>query len=235
MVRELNAEKTKPSGHAYTSTHKLKELPNLVDTSSQVSTLDDVKMLEASLEGVPTTISPIAATTRSRSITPPTDMAELWENANNALEELLATKSSIGACRQRSIWELGMELCWNEFETAEPIKEVRAICSMLPWTLRPCALQLSRKKRSPTSEPSKKPRPPAPTPSRRLKLLALWPSGILRPGGPLRLSHSTGNMPKPSETWRNKSSERKAEAKPTSSLAVRLPYMPVQWSSKACW
>ena len=77
--------------------HKPKELPKLVDTSSQVSTLDDVEMAEASLEGVPTTISPIAMTTRSRSITP--------------------------------IWELGMELHQNESETAESIKEARAICS----------------------------------------------------------------------------------------------------------
>ena len=53
---------------------------------------------------------------------------------------------------------------------------------------------------------------PWPAPSGRLKLLALWPSGMLRPGGPLRPSHSTGNMAKPSETWRNKSSKRKAEA-----------------------
>ena len=57
--------------------HKPKELPQLVDTSSQVSTLDDAEMAEASLEGVPTTISPIAATTRSRSITPPADMARV--------------------------------------------------------------------------------------------------------------------------------------------------------------
>ena len=57
--------------------HKLKELPKLVDTSSQVSTLDNIEMAEASLEGVPTTISPIAATHRSRSVTPPTDVAEL--------------------------------------------------------------------------------------------------------------------------------------------------------------
>ena len=67
--------------------HKLKELPKPVDTSSQVSALDDIEMAEASLEGVPTTISPIAVTTRSRSITPPADMAELWEKANKALED----------------------------------------------------------------------------------------------------------------------------------------------------
>ena len=49
-----------------------------------------------------------------------------------------------------------------------------------------------------------------------------------RPREPLRLSHSTANMAKPSKTWRNKSSKRKAEAKLTSSPPVRLPYMPAQ-------
>ena len=75
--------------------HKPKELPQPVDTPSQVSTQDDAKMAEASLERVPNTISPIAMTTRSRSTTPPTDAAELQENANKALEELLTTKASI--------------------------------------------------------------------------------------------------------------------------------------------
>ena len=105
--------------------HKPKELLQLVDTSSQVS----AEMAEASLEGIPTTISPIAMTTRSGSITPPADAAELQENANKALEELLATKASIDAHRQRTIWELGMELCQNESEATESIKEARAICS----------------------------------------------------------------------------------------------------------
>ena len=68
-----------------------------------------------------------------------------------------------------------------------------------------------------------------------LKLLALWPLGMLRPGRPLRPGHSKGNMAKPSETWRTKSSKRKAEAKLTSSLPVRPPYTPAQQSSKACW
>ena len=71
--------------------HKLRDLPKLVDTSSQVSTPDDVKMVEASLEGVPTTISPIAVTLRSKSVPPPADMGQLWEKANKVLEELLAT------------------------------------------------------------------------------------------------------------------------------------------------
>ena len=109
--------------------HKLKELPKPVDTSSQVSTLDDVEMAEVSLEGVSTTISPIAVTPRSRSVTPPTDAGELREKANKALEELLATESSIDACRWRVVWELGMKLHQNESETAESIKEARAICA----------------------------------------------------------------------------------------------------------
>ena len=116
-----------------------------------------------------------------------------------------------------------------------PSKKPEPSALVLPWMLRPCALQLSREQRSPMSKPSKKPRPPKPAPSGRPKLLALWPLGMPKPGGPLRPNHSTGNMAKPSKTWRNKSSERKAEAKLTSSLPVRLPYMPAQWSSKGCW
>ena len=74
--------------------HKLKDLPKLVDTSSQVSTQDDIEMVEASLGEVPTSISPIAVAPRSRSITPTSDVGQLQEKANKALEELLATRSS---------------------------------------------------------------------------------------------------------------------------------------------
>ena len=57
--------------------HKLKDLPKLVDTSSQVSVLDDVEMVEASLGEVLTTISPIAVAPRSRSVTLPADVGPL--------------------------------------------------------------------------------------------------------------------------------------------------------------
>ena len=83
--------------------HKPEKLLQPVDTSSQVSAQEDAKIAEASLEGVPTTISPIAVTTRSGSITPPADAAELWENANKALKELLAMKASIDAHRWRAV------------------------------------------------------------------------------------------------------------------------------------
>ena len=86
-------------------------------------------MVEASLEEVPTTISPIAKTPGSRSGTPPADASHLQEKANKALEELLATKSSIDTHRQKVVWELGMELCQNDSETTESIKEARAICT----------------------------------------------------------------------------------------------------------
>ena len=52
-----------------------------VDTSSQVS----AEVVEASLEDIPTSIPPIAAVSRTRSITPPVDAMELWANANKAL------------------------------------------------------------------------------------------------------------------------------------------------------
>ena len=109
--------------------HKPKDLLQPVDILSQVSTQEDAKMAEASLEGVPTTISPIAMTTKSGSITSPADEAELWENANKALEELLATKASTDTCRQRAVWELGMELCQNKSKTTKSIKEARTVYS----------------------------------------------------------------------------------------------------------
>ena len=86
-------------------------------------------MAEASLEGIPTSISPIAMTSRSESVTPPVDTVELCANANKALEELLTTKASIDAHRQRAIWELGIELHWNECKATESIKEAKASCS----------------------------------------------------------------------------------------------------------
>ena len=115
-----------------------------------------------------------------------------------------------------------------------PLHKPMLSAPMLPRMLRPCSLQLSREQRSPMSKPFKKPRPPKPAPSRRPKLLTLWPSRILRPRGPPRPSYSRGNMAKSCKTWRSMSSERKADAKVTSSLLARLPYMPA-WQRSNCW
>ena len=68
---------------------KSEELLQPVDTSSQVIT----EVGEASLEGIPTSISPIAVASRIGSVTPPGDAMELQTNANKALEDLLTTKS----------------------------------------------------------------------------------------------------------------------------------------------
>ena len=74
--------------------------PQPVDTSSQVSTLDDAEMEDASLEEIPTASSPTAETPGPSSGTPPSDTAYLWEEANKTLGELLVIKSSIDACQQ---------------------------------------------------------------------------------------------------------------------------------------
>ena len=66
-------------------------------------------------------------------------------------------------------------------------------------------------------------------------LLALQPSEMLRSRGPPRQSHSKGNMATSCRIWRCKSSERRAEVKPTSSLPARLLCMPAHWSSRALW
>ena len=100
-----------------------------VDTSTQVSTPDDAEMGDVSLEEILTASSPTAETPGPSSVTPPTDAGHLWEEANKALGELLATKLSINAHQWRLVWELGMALCQNDSETTESIKEAKAICT----------------------------------------------------------------------------------------------------------
>ena len=57
--------------------HELRNLSGPVDMSSQLRTLDDAEMAEASLEEVPTTISPITETPEPSSGAPPTDASNL--------------------------------------------------------------------------------------------------------------------------------------------------------------
>ena len=59
------------------------------------------------------------------------DLAELWTNANKALDDLLSTRGSIDARRQRAVWELGMMLHQNESQAATTVKEARVICSQM--------------------------------------------------------------------------------------------------------
>ena len=118
---------------------KSEELLQPVNTSSQVS----VEVAETSLGGIPTSISPIAVASRTGSITPPVHAMELWENANKALQDLLTTKASTDAHRQRAIWELGIELCQNESQAAESIKEAKAVCSWVTHKAQTTCSQLT--------------------------------------------------------------------------------------------
>ena len=109
--------------------HELRDPSGPVDTSSQVSAPDKAEMAEASLEEIPTATSPTAKTPKPSGGAPPTDVGHLQEKANKALGELLTTKSSINTHQQKLVWELGTELCQNDSETTESIKEAKAICT----------------------------------------------------------------------------------------------------------
>ena len=107
---------------------KWEDLVRLVDTSSQVSALDDAEIEDSSLKEIPATSSPIARTPGPSGDTPPLDIACLQEEANKALGDLLATKSSIGAHWQKLVSNFSMTLWQNESETLVSIKEAKAQC-----------------------------------------------------------------------------------------------------------
>ena len=86
--KHLSPRRPTPVAVPMTPPQKPERPPQPVDTSSQVST----ETAEASLEDIPTSISPIAAVSRTRSVTPPVDTMELQANANKALKDLLANK-----------------------------------------------------------------------------------------------------------------------------------------------
>ena len=106
---------------------KPEDLLQPFDISSKAS----VKEAEISLEDIPASISPIAAVSRARSISPSVDIVELWANANKALDDLLNYKGSIDARRQRAVWDLGIIHCQNESQVATSIKEAKVICSQV--------------------------------------------------------------------------------------------------------
>ena len=106
-----------------------------VNTSSQMS----IKEAEASPRGHPPNISPIS---RSRSISPPPDLAELWVNTNRSLNDLLNTKGLIDTRRWRAVWELGVILHQNESQAAASLKEAKVICSQVTIDARTACAQL---------------------------------------------------------------------------------------------
>ena len=193
--------------------HELRNLSGPVDTSSQLSAPDDTEMVEASLEEVPTTISPIAETPRPSSGTPPADASHLYEKPTRPYRSCWPLSHSIKGHRWKVVWELGMELHQTNSETMESIKEARAICAHATWMLRPSVPQLSRKPRQAAPEPSGKPKP-----------FALPPLGMQRSRAASQADSLQWDMSRPSNTWRNKSSKRKVRVRLTSSLPAKLPY-----------
>ena len=75
---------------------KLEDSTRLVDTSCQVSTPDDVKMNDPTLEEIHASPSPVK-TPGSSGEAPSLDVTQLQEEANKALGHLLMTRSSINA------------------------------------------------------------------------------------------------------------------------------------------
>ena len=85
---------------------KPEEFPKLVDTSSQVGTLDDGDLDDPTPEKVPATYSPTIKTPGPSSNAPLLDIAHLCEEANKDLGDWLAVKSSIEACQQKLVLSL---------------------------------------------------------------------------------------------------------------------------------
>ena len=143
--RSKHSSPRRPTHVAVPMTPQKPERPSQpVDTSSQVST----EAAEASLEDIPTSISPIAAVSRTRSITPPVDELELLASANKVLEDFLSTKASIDTHRWRAMWELGIALCQNESKAAESIKEAKAACSQVTLDAHATCSQLTLEART---------------------------------------------------------------------------------------
>ena len=96
-----------------------------IDTSSQAG----IEEAEASLEGIPANISPIATVYSSGSVSPSVNPSELQANANRAIDNMLHLKRSLDVKRQRSIWELGVLLPQNESQEATSVAIAKAIYS----------------------------------------------------------------------------------------------------------
>ena len=103
--------------------HKSEYSPPLVETSSQAS----MEEVEASLECLPTNISPITATCSSSSTSPSVDPTELQANAYLAINHMLHVKRSTDLRRQCVIWELGLLLHQSEVDEALSIKKATVI------------------------------------------------------------------------------------------------------------
>ena len=105
----------------------------LSDTSGQTlggSTPKRVELMALVMpEEVPATYSPTIETPGPSSDVPPLDIAYLCKEANKALGDWLAVKSSIDAHSWKLVSQFSMTLCQNESKTEESIKEAKALCT----------------------------------------------------------------------------------------------------------
>ena len=63
------------------------------------------------------------------------NVAQLWEEANKALDHLLVTRYSLDARKKRQVSNFGMALHQIESDTTEAIKEVKALCACTTWDM----------------------------------------------------------------------------------------------------
>ena len=117
---------------------------------------------------------------------------QLWANANKAFDDLLNTKVSIDAQRQRAVWQLGVVLHQNESPAATSIKEAKAICSQVTLDAQTTCSQLILKAKTDCLAVVKKNQEAIW--SKKLKLPVPKPSAMSKPRGSLRLHYSKRNM-----------------------------------------
>ena len=108
---------------------KLNDSAKPVDTSSQVSILDDAEMDDPTLEEILASPSPPVKTPGPSSEALSLDVTQLQEKANKALGHSLVTRSSINAHWRKQVSDFGMALHQNESEITKGIKEVKAFCT----------------------------------------------------------------------------------------------------------
>ena len=99
--------------------------PLPVNNSSQAS----MEEAEASLEGLPANISPIATAHSSSSASPSVDPTELQTDANMAADHMLHVKRSTDLKRQWVIWKLGLLLHQSEVKEATSIEKAKVVHS----------------------------------------------------------------------------------------------------------
>ena len=100
-----------------------------MDTSPQVGSQDEGKMDDPTPEELLATYSPTLETLGPSGDIPPIDIAHLWKEANKALGDWLAVKSSVDAHCQKSVSKFGITLYQNKSKTEESIKEAKALCA----------------------------------------------------------------------------------------------------------